>query len=175
MMPVSRGRDVSTLRNLDAIDVRLVLALWKEPRDTVVALANRLGIARNTVQSRLARLAGNGLLERGSHRALLTAAGFPVLAYITIGTAQGRLRDVVAALAAMPEVLEAQGVTGEGDLLCQVAARDTDHLYVIIERVLHIPGVHRTRSALAMRELVPFRIEPLLRRTMLERGTDTAN
>lgn len=153
---------MSTMRKLDPIDVQLVLALAAAPRDTVLALASRLGLARNTVQARLARLEESGLLTRGANRALLTAAGYPVLAYITIETAQGRLRDVVAALAAMPEILEAHAVTGDGDLICQVAARDTDHLYDVIEHLLHVPGIERTRSSLAMRELVPFRVEPLL-------------
>jgi DNA-binding Lrp family transcriptional regulator len=155
---------VSKLPKLDAIDLEVVLAMGQNPRETVLALAARLGLARNTVQARLGRLEERGLLARGSSRALLTAAGYPVRAYITIETAQGRLRDVVAALAAVPEVLEAFAVMGEGDLMCQVAARDTDHLYDVVEQLLHVPGIQRTRSALAMRELLPFRVEPLLGR-----------
>lgn len=154
---------MSTMRTLDRIDTQLVLALASTPRETVLALAARLGLARNTVQTRIGRLEEAGLLMRGSNRALLAAAGYPVLAYITIETAQGRLRDVVTALGAVPEILEAEAVTGDGDLICQVAARDTDHLYDIVEHLLHVPGIQRTRSSLAMRELVPFRVEPLLR------------
>ena len=48
----------------DALDARLLLALDEDPFATVVALAQRLGVARNTVQTRLRRLgAAPGWLE----------------------------------------------------------------------------------------------------------------
>ncbi|WP_449353777.1 AsnC family transcriptional regulator [Streptomyces malaysiensis] len=40
-------------RTLDATDARILLALASEPRATVVALAEQLGLSRNTVQARL--------------------------------------------------------------------------------------------------------------------------
>ena len=47
---------------VDATDARLLLALGEDPRASVMALSQRLGLARNTVQSRLARLESNGVL-----------------------------------------------------------------------------------------------------------------
>ena len=41
---------------VDATDARLLLALAGSPRASVLALAERLGVSRNTVQARLARL-----------------------------------------------------------------------------------------------------------------------
>jgi len=41
---------------VDATDARLLLALSADPRATVLSLAQTLGLARNTVQARLARL-----------------------------------------------------------------------------------------------------------------------
>jgi DNA-binding Lrp family transcriptional regulator len=45
-----------------------------------------------------------------------------------------------------------------------VVAADTDDLYRIAGQVLAIPGVERTNTALVMRELVGYRLTPLLRR-----------
>src|SRR3712207_6876560 len=56
-------------RSVDATDARLLLALGEDPRASVMALSQRLGLARNTVQARLARLESNGALaDRKSTR-----------------------------------------------------------------------------------------------------------
>ena len=54
--PVPTAVGVSRMEPVDAIDARLLQALGEEPRATVVALAERLGLARNTVQARLTRM-----------------------------------------------------------------------------------------------------------------------
>jgi DNA-binding Lrp family transcriptional regulator len=51
---------------LDATDARLLLALSADPRATVLSLAQQLGLARNTVQTRLARLESGGVLAPSS-------------------------------------------------------------------------------------------------------------
>jgi hypothetical protein len=43
-------------------------------------------------------------------------------------------------------------------------ARDADDLWRITERVLAIPGVQRTDTALALRRFVEHRVSPLLER-----------
>ncbi|MDT7653420.1 MAG: hypothetical protein QOI36_4826, partial [Pseudonocardiales bacterium] len=45
---------------IDATDARLLLALAESPRASVLALAERLGLSRNTVQARLAGLEARG-------------------------------------------------------------------------------------------------------------------
>ena len=76
-----------------------------------------------------------------------------------------RLLDAVAgALAAVPEVTEVLGVSGEMDLLVQVVARDADDLYRIAGLLLAIDGVERTATSLVMRRLVDYRVDPLLQR-----------
>ena len=60
-------------------------------------------------------------------------------------------------------MLEVHGLTGAADLLIHVVARNADDLYRVTGRILNIKGVKRTTTALVMRELVDYRIEPLLR------------
>ena len=45
-----------SMRTVDDTDRRLLLAMTENPRSTIVSLAERLGLSRNTVQSRLAAL-----------------------------------------------------------------------------------------------------------------------
>jgi DNA-binding Lrp family transcriptional regulator len=158
---------VSTLpstHHADPVDARLLLALTQEPRATTVALAERLGLSRNTVQARLARLDERGALDSFERRIDPATLGYPLTAYVTIRVTQRGLDDVGTALADIPEVLQCHGIAGQTDLLAHVVARDADDLYRIAGQILAIPWVERTDTALVMRELVGYRIEPLLRR-----------
>jgi DNA-binding Lrp family transcriptional regulator len=147
---------------LDAIDTKLLLALTEHPRATTVALADQLGISRNTVQARLARYERDGTLDSFQRRINPTALDHPLTAFVTIQVTQRDLDDVAAALAAIPEVLQVHGISGAIDLLVHVVAVDAEDLYRIAGQILAIPGVERTNTTLVMRELVGYRITPLL-------------
>jgi DNA-binding Lrp family transcriptional regulator len=138
-----------------------------------MALSQRLGLARNTVQARLTRLEGAGVLAPFDRRVRPEALGYPLEAYVTVQVVQRSLADVGDALAAIPEVLEVTGLSGVTDLLVQVAARDADDLWRLTEQVLAIPGVQRTDTALALRRFVEHRTEPLLQRTARASTTES--
>ena len=149
---------------LDATDARLLLALAEDPRATVLSLAQTLGLARNTVQTRLARLESGGALDPLDRRGRPAARGCRLGAYRPVQVVQRSLTDVSDALAAIPEVLEVIGLSGVADLLVQVVAVDADDLWRITEQVLAIPGVQRTDTNLALRRFVDHRMTPLLER-----------
>jgi DNA-binding Lrp family transcriptional regulator len=149
---------------LDATDARLLLALAEDPRASVMALSQRLGLARNTVQARLTRLESNGVLAPLDAWVRPAALGYPLGAYITVTVVQRSLAEVSDGLAHIPEVLEVTGLSGVADLLVEVVAKDADDLWRITEKVLTIPGVQRTDTALALRRFVEHRLGPLLER-----------
>lgn len=149
---------------IDTTDARLLLALTEDPRASVMALSQRLGLARNTVQSRLTRLESNGVLGPLDQRVRPEALGYRLTAYMSVQVAQRGLAEVSDALAGLPEVLEVTGLSGATDLLVHVAATDADHLWRTTEAVLAIPGVQRVDTALAMRRFVERRVGPLLHR-----------
>ena len=80
---------------------------------------------------------------------------------------QQRLDEVGSDLEAIPEVVQVLGITGQVDLLVHVVATDAEDLYRIAGRILDIDGVERTTTALVMRELVGYRVTPLLERLAL--------
>lgn len=158
-------RIVPSSERIDPTDARLLLALAAQPRATTVALAEASGLSRNTVQARLAALDRTGAVGSFERRVDPAALGCPLAAFVTTQVAQRRLDDVAKALAAIPEVLQVDGLTGDTDLLVHVVAADAEDLYRVAGQILDIPDVERTSTALVMRRLVDYRIAPLLRRT----------
>ena len=147
---------------LDPLDVRLVLALIAEPRAQIGELSDTLGVARNTIQSHLRQLARSGALRRGGREVDLAAIGYDVVAFITIEVNHRDLDGVIAAMRAVPQVLEVYEISGRGDVWSRLAARDVHHLQAALRQLLRIKGVIRTETSLALHEHIPYRIQPLL-------------
>jgi DNA-binding Lrp family transcriptional regulator len=148
----------------DAIDARLLRALTEDPRAATIALADRIGVSRNTVQARLARWDQAEALTSFECTITPEFLGYPLCAFVLTNVKQRWLSDVAAALARVPEVVEVHGLSGVADLLIQVVARDADDLYRVAGHILGIKGVKRTNTALVMRNLVDFRLTPLIDR-----------
>jgi len=113
---------------IDELDARLLDLMRREPRIGLMEVSRRLGVARGTVQARLAKLEQRGVITGYDPEVDPEAMGYPISAFILIELAQGELEDAVAVLAQIPEVLEADAISGPQDLICRVVARDTAHL-----------------------------------------------
>ncbi|WP_053382743.1 Lrp/AsnC family transcriptional regulator [Leucobacter celer] len=143
---------------MDRVDRALLAALAKDPRATVVALADQLNVSRNTVQARMVKLESSGAIL-GYERAFSPGPwGYPLQAFLSIGVRQARLPQIVELLGEIPEVLQVHGLSGRVDLMALVACRDTSHLFDLDASILGIDGVERTETAFVMRELVPYRV-----------------
>lgn len=153
------------MRALDGTDTRLLSALAQDPRQTVVALAQKLGLSRNTVQARMAQLEKQHAFLSFERRINPVSLGYPLMAFISVHVQQQKLGSLAEELASVPEILEGYGLTGSADLLLRVVALDAEDLFRINGKILACDGVERTDTALAMGELIPFRIRPLLERS----------
>ncbi len=147
---------------LDAIDARILLALGADARLPGVEIAQRLGLSRNTVQSRLARLESGGYLAAIDRRVVHRALGYPLTAFVSALVDQHRLAEIELQLGTIAEVVEVHGVAGGSDVMIQIVARDADDLYRVAGVILALPGIQRTEVALSMREMVAYRTAPLL-------------
>ncbi len=147
---------------VDALDARILRLLLEQPRTSVREYTRLLGVARGTLQARLDRLERNGVITGHAPRLSPAALGHPVLAFVHIEVTQGELDHIDDALSAIPEIIEAHSITGGGDLVTRVVARDNVHLEDVIQRLIRMPGVVRTRTEVALRERVAHRMLPLV-------------
>jgi DNA-binding Lrp family transcriptional regulator len=146
---------------IDPLDARILLALDDDPDATVLSLSRTLGIARNTVQSRLRRLEAGALRSFGQ-RVDPAALGYPLVAFVSLSISQSVGDAAADDLAGIPEVIEIHATTGEADMLVKVVARDTAHLYELTTAMLALPGVQRSSTSISLAEQVPTRMRPLL-------------
>lgn len=161
MSPIDESDSLPTL---DPTDLKILLELIRDPRVQIGELADRLGIARNTAQTRVRRLLRAGVLHDGGREIDLEAVGYDVVAFVTIEVTHRELDGVVGALRLLPQVLEVHEISGRGDVWCRVAATDTHNLQSALRQILRIKGVIRTETVLALHTHIPYRTEPLISR-----------
>jgi DNA-binding Lrp family transcriptional regulator len=149
---------------MDGLDARLIDLLAAEPRVGVLQASRRLGVARGTVQARLDRLWARGVITGYGPDVEPAALGYGVTAFVTLEIRQAGGHDPVATnLAQIAEVLEAHTITGPGDMLLRVVARDNADLQRVIDLIVDVPGVLRTSSVIALAAPIGYRVLPLVR------------
>lgn len=162
------------MSSIDRLDADLLAVLSEDPRAGVTEIATRLGVTRNTVQARLARLTDSGVLQGFSARVDLARLGLGVVAFLHLELSQGALGSVVEALHELPHVLEVNATTGRSDLVVRVAAEGNPELQAVLQDVFSIPGVVRTVTDVALTTPVAYRVDPLLHALTRDRGRGRA-
>lgn len=124
---------------LDDKDIKLLELLREDARLPLKTLAAKIGLARSSVRDRLARLEREGIIR--GYRAEIAAPLPGVAAYLFIRLKRTPALDLVAALRDLPEVRACVSLTGDVDLLVELAAGGTDQINAARDRIAGHPAV----------------------------------
>jgi DNA-binding Lrp family transcriptional regulator len=147
---------------VDDLDARLLAELRAHPRLGLLEISRRLGVARGTVQARLAKLERRGVVTGFGPEVDPAELGHRLQAFVLLELTQGRLAEAVEALERTPEVLEVDAISGPQDLICRVAARDTEHLQEIVNSLLATDAIRRSTSYVVLSRPIRPRVQPLV-------------
>jgi len=148
---------------VDNLDARILALFTAQPQIGVLGASRELGVARGTVQARLDRLVSGGVIRSWAPQLDPAAMGYPVSAFCTLEIRQGRGHSpVVEHLSTIPEVLEAHTITGSGDLLIRVVARDNADLQRVIDAVVDDRHVTRASTVISLATRIEYRTLPLV-------------
>lgn len=162
----ARVINMTTSRPLDDLDRRLLALLADDPHIGVLGASRELGVARGTVQARIDRLIRTGVIRSFAPTIDPAALGYPVTAFCTVEIRQGKGHAaVVDHLSAIPEVLEAHTITGSGDLVLRVVARDNADLQRVLDAILDDRHVTRANTLIALAQRIGYRTGPLVAAT----------
>lgn len=154
----------------EPLDMAVLRLIAEEPRAGVREYARRLGVARATVQSRVDKLQRLGVLISWQPQFDPAAMGYQGLAYVRLHLAQGRLDHALDGLSRIPEVVEANAVAGDADLLCRVVAKDNAGLEEVLQQIIAVDGVERISTEVVLSRRIKPRISPLIRKLHDELG-----
>jgi DNA-binding Lrp family transcriptional regulator len=153
---------------IDQLDARIILDMAEHPRSGILEMSRRLEVARNTVYARLSRMEGAGVITGYGPDIDLSVIGYDVQAFCTVELLQGRFEEVANEVAKIPEVIEIHTIAGQGDLVCKVVSNSNPGIMAIVERILKIPGVDRTTTAISLTEQMRRRTHQLVATVLAE-------
>jgi Lrp/AsnC family leucine-responsive transcriptional regulator len=132
---------------LDAFDLHILTALQRDARTPVSELAEQVGLSAPACYRRIRALREFGAIEREIALVAPGVMGWSVtmIVLVTLERDRGRIvDDLVLKLRAAEEVIDIWYVTGDHDLVLQVAAQNMSTYDAFTRRALH--GEEHVRS-----------------------------
>jgi DNA-binding Lrp family transcriptional regulator len=135
---------------LDQTDRALVAALTADGRASVTTLAARLGLARGTVKSRLAKLQSSGAIRRFTVELSAEASPDLVRAVMLIELQGPLARKVTASLRRITAITDLHSTNGAWDLVAQIEVSSLPEFDRVLREVREINGVLNSETCLLL-------------------------
>ncbi|GHO97041.1 AsnC family transcriptional regulator [Reticulibacter mediterranei] len=150
---------------IDAVNLRILEELQRDPRLTMSELGRRVGMSSPAVTERVRRLEESGVIRGYRLDLNPVALGLPIAAYIRIRPDPGQLPKVAELAQQIPEVVECHRVTGEDCFVLKVHIPAIDQLDRLLDGFL-LYGT--TTTSIIQSSPVPLRPPPLPEDAALE-------
>lgn len=136
--------------SLDGVDRQLIAALQVNARESVATLARKLGIARTTVTSRLARLERTGVIVGYGVRLAQRALTGGLQAYVGITVQPKAGREVLKSLNGMAQIQQLCAVSGEFDYVAWLRTDSPEQLDELLDEIGGLEGVDKTTTSIIL-------------------------
>jgi DNA-binding Lrp family transcriptional regulator len=135
---------------MDTTDRRLLSMLRDNARVSVAAMAKSLGVARGTVQNRLARLEADGVIAGYTVRLKLQDEDQGIRALMTVAVEGNRTDEVLRALKGDPAVCALHTTNGRWDIVAELRTESLEAVDRVLGRIRQIDGISNTETSLLL-------------------------
>lgn len=135
---------------MDNTDRKLLSLLRDNARKSVAAMAKALGVARGTVQNRLARLEADGVIIGYTVRLKREAEDQRIRALMTVAVEGNRTDDVLKALRGDPAVCALHTTNGRWDIVAELRTDSLEAVDRVLGRIRQIDGISTTETSLLL-------------------------
>ena len=133
---------------MDEIDRKLLQLLREDASRPLKTLAAAVSLSRSSVRDRIARMEADGTIRRYT---IDTAPdGGQLTAILLVRLARTPDPDVVRAVVSAPEVSRCYSLSGDIDLLVELAGSETSVLNRARDRIAMLPGVTDVVTSLVL-------------------------
>jgi DNA-binding Lrp family transcriptional regulator len=135
---------------VDDTDRALIGLLRSDARAPVASLAKALGVARGTVQNRMARLAANGTIVGYTVRLKPDIEDQRMRAFMTIAVEGNKVDGVIRAMRGDPAVAALHSTNGRWDIVAELRADSLEEFDRVLARTRLIEGISQTETSLLL-------------------------
>ena len=135
---------------MDDIDRQLIGLLRTDARASVASLAKALGVARGTVQNRMARLTATGTIVGYTVRLKPDVEEQRMRAFMTVAVEGNQVDAVIKALRGEPAVAALYSTNGRWDIVAELRADSLAAVDRVLGRIRLIDGISNTETSLLL-------------------------
>jgi DNA-binding Lrp family transcriptional regulator len=135
---------------MDDLDHRLLALLRGDARASVASLAKKLGVARGTVQNRMARLEADGTIVGYTVRLKPDVQEQSIRALMTIAVEGNQVDAVVKSLRGEPNVASLHSTNGRWDLVAELRTDSLASFDRVLAKISRTPGVLSSETSLLL-------------------------
>ena len=132
----------------DDTDLRILHELREDASQSVMKIAEKIGMKRSTVQHRIERLKQNQVIKRIVAVPDYEKMGLPVTAFVLvnyIATVKTSQQEVAKMIAQLDNVVEVHVVAGQWDFILKARAASMQEIgELVVNQLRQIPGVGQT-------------------------------
>jgi DNA-binding Lrp family transcriptional regulator len=132
------------------LDQQLISSLREDARRSTSEIARRLGVSRSTINSRIRRLEETGVITGYTAMFGDDYARQQVAAHVLIVVNQKLTGRTYLELRDLPQVNALFAVSGDYDLMAEIAADSTAEISKVLDHIVNLEGVERTNSSLIL-------------------------
>jgi DNA-binding Lrp family transcriptional regulator len=135
---------------MDDLDRSLIALLRENARTPVATLAERLGVARGTVQNRMRRLEAEGTIVGYTVRLRAQVEDQRIRAFATIAVQGNRIDAVMKALRGDPAVATLHSTNGRWDIVAELRADTLESFDRVLARIRLVEGIAQSETSLLL-------------------------
>lgn len=136
--------------SIDDLDRRLIALLRANGRESVVNLAERLGVTRATVDNRIDRLVESGVIIGFSVRVRDVSDPNSVRAIMLINVAGRSTDEVIRGLRGIPEIGALHTTNGQWDLVAEIICDSLGTFDSVLGVIRGIEGIRDSETSILL-------------------------
>lgn len=146
---------------IDQLDRQILAKLMEDAKTPYTELAKQLFVSSGTIHVRMRKLEQLGIVKGSSLNLNYYELGYTITAFLGIYLDKSSLYNHVAQeLKKIPEVVEANYITGAYSILAKIICKDTNHLHAVLrDKIQQIPGIQRTETFISLEETISRRVD----------------
>ena len=141
---------------LDRIDKRILAELQRDAGQSLVTLAEQVGLSKNPCWRRIQKLQDAGVIRARVALLDATALNLGVTVFMNIRTNQHSVewvKKLTSAIADIPEIVEYYRMSGEVDYLLKIVAPNIGAFDAVYKKLISRVEIFEISSHFAMEEL----------------------
>jgi DNA-binding Lrp family transcriptional regulator len=143
---------------MDGVDEDILRELRVNAKIKLKVLGKKLSIPLSTVHSRIKKMENTRTIKRYTINTNWKKLGYGIKAYVLVYFDTTKLEelkksqwDMLSEIRKLDFVHDADAITGDGDFLIKVRAKDPKHLGQLLSDYIHsIPGIVNTKTFVAI-------------------------